>query len=424
MRIFKYLLLPLSVGFADIALPAVNDQTSENDSLNALENRVKDLEKKIDANNKRIITDGFFTAAYARSDDSSKTESWGGITDKNDFAPLSTFGVQLTYQINPQTSAVTQFLASGEDEWALEAEWAYFNYVYNDDLIFRIGRQKAPLYLLSEYFNVSYVSPWISPPDEVYGITGDSTYEGISFIYSLPTSNWESTLQVLLGNNSFNSVTLGNISLNDLISSNITLRNETSTFRLGYARVVGEVPAFNVPLPSLPNTPISPGDTLYFGSNAHANISYTSAGYAYDDGKLQVMSELVQLKIEGWVDDTNAGYLMTGWHFGKFMPHLTYARMANADPGARNNAIILSSTTGQALTLPGNTAEAIADHLIIQTQSTYTLGLRYELAHSMSAKAEWSHISDFDGTIGHFRVTAPPSEDQVNLIKFGIDAVF
>lgn len=424
MRMSTLLLLPLCFEFTCVSLAAASDDARPDNALGALETRIKNLEKKVDAGNKRIITDGFFTAAYARSDDASLTENWGGITNKNNFSPLSTFGVQLTYQINPKTHAVTQFIARGEEEWDLEAEWAYFNYTLNDDLIFRIGRQKAPLYLLSEYFDVSYASPWISPPDEVYGITGDSTYEGISFLYALPTTDWDSKLQVLWGNNTFTSVLLGNIALNDLISTNITFRNDTSTFRLGYAGVIGDIPAFNAPLPAFPNTPITAGDTLYFEGNAHVDIRYASAGFAYDDGKLQVMSELVQLKLAGWSADVNAAYLMAGYHFGKLMPHLTYSRMKNADSGERSKAIIRSGSTGQAYTLPGNTAEQIANHLIEQTQSTYTLGLRYELAHSMSAKAEWSHITDFDDTTGQFRVSAPPTENQVNIIKFGIDAVF
>lgn len=424
MRSLIHLPLPLCLLVIELALPTLATASEANNALESLETRVSKLEKKLETNNQRIITDGFFTAAYARSDDDSLTENWGGIGNKNDFGALSTFGIQMTFQINPDTKAVTQLIARGEEEWAIEAEWAYFSYSLADNLTLRMGRQKAPLYVLSEYYEVSYASPWLVAPDEVYGITGDSTYEGISLLYEIPSDTWETTVQGMWGNNSFKAVVLGDVSLNNLLSVNITSRTDTTTFRLGYAIVEGDFPAFSQALPAMTNTAVNPGDRLFFASNEHTDIDYLSAGFVFDNGRWLVMSELVQLTIAGWFTDIDGGYVMTGHRFGKLLPHLTYSRMINADPGARASGRIVSSATGLPLPLPDSTVGAIADHFLKQEQSTYTLGLRYELAHGMSAKAEWSHITDFNGTLGQFRASAPPTKDRVNIIKFGIDSVF
>lgn len=419
-----HLPLPLSLLVMALALPTLTVASEDNSRIQNLETRISKLEKKIERNNRRVITDGFFTAAYARSDDDSLTENWGGIANKNDFGALSTFGIQMTFQINPDTKAVTQLIARGEEEWGIEAEWAYFSYSLSDNLTLRMGRQKAPLYLLSEYYEVSYASPWLVAPDEVYGITGDSTYEGISLLYEIPSGIWETTVQGMWGNNSFKSVVLGDVALNNLLSVNITSRNDTTTLRLGYAIVEGDFPAFSQALPAITNTSINPGDQLFFASNEHTDIDYLSAGFVFDNGRWLVMSELVQLAIAGWFTDINSGYVMTGHHFGKLLPHLTYSRMQNADPGARASGHIISSTTNLPLNLPYGTVGQIADRIFKQEQSTYTLGLRYELTHGMSVKTEWSHITDFNGTLGQFRIAAPPTKDSVNIIKFGIDSVF
>jgi hypothetical protein len=424
MRSLMHLPLPLCLLVIELALPTRAVASKDDSAIQNLETRISKLEKKIERNNKRVITDGFFTAAYARSDDDSLTENWGGIGNENDFGALSTFGIQMTFQINPDTKAVTQFIARGEEEWAIEAEWAYFSYSLADNLTLRMGRQKAPLYLLSEYYEVSYASPWLVAPDEVYGITGDSTYDGISLLYEIPSDTWETTVQGMWGNNSFKAVVLGDVSLNNLLSVNITSRSDTTTFRLGYAIVEGDMPAFSQSLPAMTNTAVSPGDQLFFASNEHTDIDYLSAGFVFDNGRWLVMSELVQLAIAGWFTDIDGAYVMTGHRFGKFLPHLTYSRMQNADPDARASGRIISSATGLPLPLPESTVGQIADRFLKQDQSTYTLGLRYELAHGMSAKAEWSHLTDFNGTLGQFRVSAPPTKDRVNIIKFGIDSVF
>jgi hypothetical protein len=327
----------------------------------------------------------------------------------------------MSFSPNPSTSITTQLIARGEEEWQVEAEWAYIAVKASNQLTFRFGRQKAPLYLLSEYIEVGYANPWVYAPDEVYGITGDSTYDGINMLYDIPMGNWDTTVQGMWGNNSFTHPTVGNITLDDLTSLSITTRNEFTTYRLGYTHVTGNIPALDVPLPTIPNTPITSGDTLSFPV-FESNISYLSAGAIYDNSRWLFMTEIVQLEIEGWVVDTTGAYLTAGYRFGKLMPHFTVAKMEVQDHGARNIGTINSG--GAPLILPGAQVGVIADSFFVQNQSTYTLGLRYEVLPAVSAKMELSHISNFNGSIGQFSSRQSPTGDAVNIVKFSIDSVF
>jgi len=83
---------------------------------------------------------------------------------------------------------------------------------------------------------VGYANPWIYAPDEVYGITGDSTYNGINMLYKISMGNWDTSLQAMWGNNSFSHPIAGDVSLDDLVSLSITTRNDYITYRLGYPR--------------------------------------------------------------------------------------------------------------------------------------------------------------------------------------------
>ncbi|MBV1873528.1 MAG: hypothetical protein KUG80_02030 [Gammaproteobacteria bacterium] len=415
------LFTPITANSSNIQNTAANDKN--NTAGKNLERRINTLEKKFLKQSAAFKIDGFLSAAYARSDDTSITGSWGGITDKNDFAALSNIGIQMSFQANPKTQIITQWVARGEEEWSMEAEWAYLSLNLSDYLTFRFGRQKAPLYLLSEYIELGYANPWVAAPDEVYGITGDSTYNGISLLHTIPGKNWNTTLQLMWGNNSFNSPVAGNVSLNDLRSLSVTSSNDSFTFRLGYNLVSGDVPSLSIPLPAMPNIPIQAGDTLNF-DEIKTKISYLAAGFIYDDKSWLVMSEYAQLKIEGWLSDITGSYLTTGYHFNKFMPHITLAKMENKDPSARDIGTVISSATGATLPLPGAMAGSIADTFIVQNQTTYTLGLRYELLPAVSLKAELSHITDFNGSGGKFLTSSPPTGGHVNLMKFSIDSVF
>jgi len=419
MQIMAFSLLMLSPLIASSAGSSANQQAPED--WQQLERRINTLERKLSKNNKKLKIDGFISAAYARSDDSSITENWGGITEKNNFGALSNIGVQMSFSPNPRTSITTQFVARSEEEWHMEAEWAYIAFKASNQLTFRLGRQKAPLYLLSEYIEVGYANPWIYAPDEVYGITGDSTYNGINMLYKIPMGNWDTSLQAMWGSNAFSHPIVGDVSLDDLVSLSITTRNEYITYRLGYTLVTGNIPGLDMPLPTIANTPIVAGDTLSF-LDLESDISYLSAGAIFDNGQWLLMGEFAQLELEGWFMDTSGAYLMMGYRFGKIMPHFTVAKMEVQDQGARNIGTITSGNT--ILIPPGEQVGAIADSFLVQNQSTYTLGLRYEILPAVSAKMELSHITDFNGSIGQFSGSQPPTDDSVNIVKFSMDSVF
>ena len=53
---------------------------------------------------------------------------------------------------------------------------------------------------------------------------------------------------------------------------------------------------------------------------------YISSGFVFDNGSLLVMGELANLSAETFQPVGDAGYLTVGYRFGKWMPHVTYAK--------------------------------------------------------------------------------------------------
>ncbi|MBV1871887.1 MAG: hypothetical protein KUG83_05010 [Gammaproteobacteria bacterium] len=413
---------PLSA-FSSAGESSHYDGNLRNSEQSRLERRIIGLEKKLNKKNSSFKIDGFINTGLARADSNVTTESWGGITNKNDFAAMSNIGIQISFSTTPYTSFTTQLVSRGEESWDMEAEWAYVSLTPTNTLTFRLGRQKVPLYLLSEYIEIGYANPWVYAPDEVYGITGDSTNDGFSVLYTVPSNGWDSTVQAMWGSNEFTHPVVGNTSAKDVLSLSITSIKESTTLRFGYTFLTAEIPTVIAPLPDIPSTLIRAGDTLLFEAENSA-ISYLSAGIIVDKPHWLIMSEAAQLKVGGWFSDVSSAYLMTGYRFGKVMPHITIAKMKNTDSGARDGASVISASTGAALALPGQLVGAIADGFVVQNQTSYTLGARLELLPSVSVKTELSHITDFEGSIGRFNAAAAPTGDNVNILKFAIDAVF
>ncbi|MDF1642680.1 MAG: hypothetical protein P1U80_00680 [Pseudomonadales bacterium] len=366
-------------------------------SYQELQSRLDSLENRLDDTESNLKINGFFSASFAtHDDDMAVTDSWGGLSDKNDFRSLSNLGIQMTYTINDYMTMVTQLAARGHEDWDVEAEWAFVAYEVSDALTLRFGRQKAPLYLLSEYIEVGYAMPWITAPDEVYGITGDSTYDGIGALYTFSIGDWDTTLQALLANNSFFSANVGGtVDLNDFVTVSLTGEYDSWTLRAGYSLVSGDIPALaGGAVPANPET----------------DISYVSLGAKYDDGEWLVMSEMVELSIDGAMADVKSSYLMVGYRFGDLMPHFTWSKMQNNDAGDRDFA--------------GPVVGPMLDAALVEEQTTYTVGVRWDLMPGTAAKFEVSHITDFEGTKGQFVATAQPSHSSLDIIKFSLDSVF
>ncbi len=138
----------------------------------------------------------------------------------------------------------------------------------------------------------------------------------------------------------------------------------------------------------------------------------------YDDGSWLLIAELSMFKADKpeLFRDTNAGYITLGKHFGKFLPHFTFAHAETTDEPN--------------YTPPNFGPPALAQDPANFTGDSYTLGLRYDLSPNASAKLEWSHYTNLDDTGGiwnSLRYDFPDGAndiDDIDMISIVIDAAF
>ena len=379
--------------------------------LAAIENRQQSTSDWQD----RLTVHGFATLA-SRSTNTLRNAAGEKIRFEDtgtdlDLTSLTRAGLRIETEINDRTDFVVQLLAEGEDDFDAQMQWAYISYDINPALTFRAGRLVLPVFMHSQYTQASYAYPWVELPSQVYGILPVDTMEGLDFSLRFNTGPLSH-----LANLTYGSTDVAGFEVDDQAGINLTSYLGNWTTRLSYA--VGQT---SIALPDL--SPMGPNlAQLSFDEEFGY---FASAGLQYDNGRLLVMSEWVQLSQNAPKNSfptQSATYIFTGYRFGPYMPHVTWTSSYSDDD---NRCATLASPVDQAGCV-GTVAGSISQ------SKSWTFGLRYELAPGVSLKAEAQRFYDFsnDGDtngvlfVGANGTSNVPADDEAAVFRFAIDAAF
>ena len=166
----------------------------------------------------------------------SSDETLNGFDDSFNFSEGSLFALQASSDLGDNLTATVQVLAKGSKDWEPSFNWAFLSYDVSDDLKILVGKQRAPFFMYSDYLDVSYAYPWITPPDEVYNFPFD-TFDGLSAIYSTSFGQVDATFHAVYGGTD-NTITLPigdvNNEIDGLAGLAITLNYDWLTLRTSY----------------------------------------------------------------------------------------------------------------------------------------------------------------------------------------------
>lgn len=358
-------------------------------------------------------------------------------------------GLQLDYKIDDQSSMTAQLTSRGVADYQVKDEWAYATYKPTSNWQLRIGRQRIPFYMLSEQLDVGMSYPWARPPLELYSLPVNA-YNGISTRYDFQLGSVSGNLNAMWGD----AKTTSNspyVPLGFLIKD---ARGFGFNMYVGDFTIRGATTIGNVLLDL--NDDKTPGQ-MFNNLNSVLTLvgnpgvqrqkaMYSNLGVTYDDGSMLVMSEIGDLKYsQGILQDPLSGYLMFGYHFGSLMPHFTVAKSrTNTDGNQRRDQAItdlkngsgalltsaltkdsINGTLQQSLLMADTQALEVASASIVNQgmeQTSYTLGLRYDITPKMSAKVEATHVNSLNGGWGLF--SDAPTKNGANIYTFVVNAMF
>jgi hypothetical protein len=379
-----------------------------------------------------VSLSGFGTLGYAQSNQAYNFERF--INNNGTVARDSVAGVQADVKLTDQIGATIQgkFAPSlkNDSAWDSTLSWAFLSWRPANDLLFRAGKQRVPLYLNSESQDVGVTYDFAHLPAEMYSISPSTDYIGASVSKTWNPSLGELTLDGYAGNIATNwriyqrdnvqiqsspmqpGANFKNISVN---SSGLvlTLQQDEDKYRAGIHKQTTAI------------DPSSPGaytqlSAAQLGLGAAASgaaymqqapvtsvdsVVFTLGTEIYLPQDFRVIGEYGRRKITNAVTgiDTNGGYFALLKDVGAWTPYVSYALIKSRSnvlslyQAVNGNANGLTDLTGG--TVPFVTAavnglnasqRVLADGMLVCDQNTIALGTSYRLSPTQKIKFEWA----------------------------------
>ncbi len=449
-------ILPLSSVAADNPDSNTVNSNNRSEKIKALETQINQLETQINQNQKdtqnqfkqvqdAVKINGFISAAAAKNDGGSAEIA--GIGDKINTNADSVMGLQLIIKGNEQLSVTTQFISRGLELHNTKTEWAFLTYRVTDEDALQAGRFRIPYYLFSESLDVRFSYPWVRLPIEVYNVP-ISSLEGFQWTHKLSYAGWQTDLSTYFGRGlAHDDVNKDDFILDRAWGAVWASTKADWTVRLSYN--VGKIQVENLQsggaLDQL-NTALREVGQAAADFNATYNTNertdfalpmenllgeYTNLSVSYDNSTWLVTTELAHLTLsKAIVPAGSSGYILFGKHFGKWLPHFTFAKFYTDYKNDKSRASFTNdlsryktdlSNTGFADKAAGIQQIIDSINLNEQTQQSYTLGLNYEVSNNLKLKWEAAQYNDFHGGTGRF--DSNPGK-RVGIYTFSMDAIF
>ena len=316
-----------------------------------------------------------------------------GFDDTIDLQTGSLFALQASSDLGNGLGVTAQILSRGENDWDPSFEWAYVSYDATDNLRFLAGRQRVPFYMYSDFLDVSYAYPWITPPEGVYSVAFD-TFDGLGALYTTQLGDFDTTFHMIYGGNT-EEIDVGggptDPDFKDLVGISMTMNRDWLTLRAGYLQT-----EMNIPVESL--NPLVAGWTAAgFPEVADELLveedtgSFVELGFQVDYENILIIGEYTFLDLGGTsLADAESYYVMGGYRIDDWLVHLTYG----VDEDTRDNFTAhVPGNVDPALDFLINTTTALIEDG--EDESSYiTVGARWNFHDSAALKFEFTNYSN------------------------------
>ena len=324
----------------------------------------------------------------------SSGDSLWGYDDDIDFKQDSLFALQTSADLGNNLSMTAQIMSRGSDDWDTEFEWAYLTYTVNEQTQVMVGRQRAPLFMFSDYLDVSYSYAWITPPDSVYA-TEFSKFNGVSVLHNFNIGEFDASVQVLGGSEEQEmqvALTDVVVEFDEMFGANLTLNRDWLTLRAG-------ILSANVTVPESPVDGLAaqwqnvPG-LEFVGEELQVEddqFIFAELGFQIDYNNWLIIAEATHVEYdEITIDKEDAMFVTAGYRFDDVLVHLTYGMVQSDQNPVRD---LLPETTEEPLATMVDLSKQLIDFRE-QDKSYFTLGARWDFHESAALKVEYTYHDD------------------------------
>ena len=364
---------------------------------------------------------GFGTLGYARSDQPFTYQRF--IDDNGTFKRDSVVGLQLDAKFSGGFGATAQVKAApataNDTQYEGSVPWAFLSYRPTNDWLIRLGKQRIPLYLHSENFDVGATYDLARLPTEMYSIAPSNDFIGLSAGKTWRVRNGDVALDGYWGasTNDFRQWVRDGIApaqgpgaafVNlDFSGGGLILsyKRDDQTWRIGLLRAVVKRHD-GQPFPtSYPFVGVAPGvgyyqvDAALPGPGVSVSDSVTNSTVSLGaelglpaDFRLTTEFASSVIRSSDLAPRGSRGYAAVSRRFGRWTPYLTYAFLHSPEWQRRLRDAVNGNTLPGAI--PGaaqiNASQRVgADQITVFDQSSWALGASYSFSATSKLKAEY-----------------------------------
>jgi predicted porin len=355
----------------------------------------------------------------------------GGAKKSADFGVDSLIAGQVDAQFTPQFSAVIQAVANrtADDDFVPHIEWAFARYAFTPDLTVRAGIMAVPIFMLSDSRLVGFSYAWVRPPTAVYSQSPTTKFQGGDITYRHDVSGVNLSAQAYIGRAPTDipvAATGGHkqADLDNMFGVQLTAESGPWNFRVGYLqtdftyRDQGIQPLFDGlrQINALVPGAAALADEL---DTIDKKITFMTVGGSYESGNVLLMGEYGKRKADLFLADTSSWYVMGGYRFGNFMPHITFSQV-KVD-SATSQSIVPS--VGPLAAVAGGVNTLLSGQNV--AQKTIAIGARYQFHKNADVKVQWDRVDLPNGAVGNFQKADPGfAGSKVNVYSAAVDVVF
>lgn len=348
-----------------------------------------------------------------------------GFDNRLDFQQNSLFALQARADLQEKLSATAQIVAKGSTDYEAKFNWAYLTYELTNEWTAKLGRQRIPYFMYSDFLDVGYAYHWISPPDTVYNLAGFDSADGVSLENQTDLGDWTSRLTLMAGraNTTLNTANTSDIDteISELMAVAWSMNYDWFTARLVYAQseVSFDIDTLNELAAGLGAFGVSPEniDNMLVESD---RAEFSGVGISIDPGSFFVAAEYTELSFDNSAipEKDKRWYVSGGLRFGQMTVYATIEGNEAEAPDTKDailnevdqsfaaqSAYLLTLglpapqlaaaqaelASGYAQLAGGTTA--IFNSFASETE-TYSVGLRYNFHPSATAKVEYIEQDD------------------------------
>lgn len=334
------------------------------------------------------------------------SDRYKGYSEEDITFSHNTIGLQMSSEVSENITATAQFIARGENNYAIDAEWGYLTWQASKNTRVRIGRMGTPFYMFSDFRDVGYAYAWISAPEEVYYIPVNQ-YDGLNIYHNLALGNFDATIEGYFGGYDDTFELIGaaepltvSTSTRNQMGVAATLGKDWWSIRAAYhqAKLTNDVGI--IPIDEN-GTTISDFAALLtangFEENANSllniedDTTFIELGYNIDTGRFVSVAEYIEFHVKDSMFSKDVrGYVMAGLRFGDWLFHITRS-------GSRDE----QSTPEQGIPDIAQTAAFIGGiqaitNLQTEHRDVWTLGTRWDLSPGTALKFQVDSLKSID----------------------------